>query len=101
MKRCASTSRVRNPARYWYAQDGQRVEQRFAVKIKMVYAGHSVASTIAAGLEQIASYGDKCNADEIHLVVVDSAPSETKPWTEKIFKRKRKYQGRSIAVWGM
>ncbi len=59
----------------------------------------SLDRTISEGLEQTASYMDRCAAAEGHLVVFDR--SEDRPWREKIFRREEAAGDAVISVWGM
>jgi hypothetical protein len=42
---------------------------------------------------------DLCGTKEGHLIIFDR--NEQVPWEEKIFRRKERYQGTEILVWGM
>lgn len=46
-----------------------------------------------------ADYMDKSGADEGYLVIFDRR--EGRKWEDKIFRKKEKYDGVAIAVWGM
>jgi len=70
--------------------------QRIVLELKVLRK--SLDKTIAEGLAQTLEYGERCNADELHLVVFDRSK---KPWSKKIFKRTRKLRGATIKVWGM
>jgi hypothetical protein len=71
--------------------------QKVVIELKVLHK--SLDDTIAEGLKQTMEYMDRCNTDQGHLVIFDR--SEGKKWEEKIFKRKEKYQNKSITVWGM
>lgn len=70
--------------------------QRGVIELKVLRK--ALDKTIAEGLAQTFDYGERCNADEMHLVVFDRSK---KPWSKKIFKRTRKHNGTTIKVWGM
>ena len=71
---------------------------KFVIECKILRG--NLERTIAEGLEQTASYMDRCDADAGHLVIFDR--SEERPWREKIFRREeRAAGGAAIAVWGM
>ncbi|MEW6379568.1 MAG: ATP-binding protein [bacterium] len=71
--------------------------QKVVIELKVLYK--SLDDTIAEGLKQTVEYMDRCGTDQGHLVIFDR--SEGKRWEDKIFKRKEKYQNKSITVWGM
>ena len=62
----------------------------------------SLERTIREGLEQTASYMDRCAAQAGHLVIFDRGDSA---WDDKIFRReeaaRRPRGGRRVTVWGM
>ena len=68
-------------------------EQKFVVECKMLHG--SLEATVAAGLEQVAGYMDRCAAETGHLVLFDR--DERKPWSEKIFRRSEA----NVEIWGM
>ncbi len=70
--------------------------QRIVLELKVLRK--ALEKTITEGLVQTLEYGERCNADELHLVVFDRSK---KPWSKKIFKRSRKLRGATIKVWGM
>ena len=67
--------------------------QKFVVECKMLRG--SLEATIAAGLEQVAGYMDRCAAETGHLVIFDR--DEKKPWSEKVFRRSES----NVEIWGM
>jgi hypothetical protein len=71
--------------------------QKVAIELKILHK--SLEKTIHAGLEQTWKYMDRCGADQGHLVIFDRG--ENKSWDDKIFYRKKTFQGASIGVWGM
>jgi len=71
--------------------------QRIVLELKILRK--ALDKTIAEGLAQTLEYGERCNADEMHLVVFDRA--KRKAWSKKIFRRTRKLRGVTIKVWGM
>jgi len=71
--------------------------QRIVVECK-VRRRDGLEATIRRGLEQTASYMDRCGADEGHLVVFDRGP---RAWREKIFSREDRCRGLPIRVWGV
>jgi hypothetical protein len=54
---------------------------------------------IAEGLRQTADYADRCDADEAHLLVFDRRPKRR--WSDRIYRRAKKHQGRAITLWGL
>ncbi len=68
-------------------------EQKFVVECKMLRG--SLEATVAAGLEQVAGYMDRCAAETGHLVIFDR--DEKKPWSEKVFRRTES----NVEIWGM
>jgi hypothetical protein len=87
--------------RRFYHQDGQRVEQRFLVEVKIIRDKRSRIATTNEGLTQIVEYADKCNPDEAHLLVVDPSSGAKRRWNKKISRRVHKVGNRSIVVWAM
>jgi hypothetical protein len=71
--------------------------QRIVLELKV--PRKSLDKTIADGLAQTLEYGERCNADELHLVIFDR--TKRKAWSKKIFKRTRKHRGATIKLWGM
>ena len=71
--------------------------QRIVLELKVLRK--TLDKTIAEGLAQTLEYGERCNADELHLVVFDR--TKRKAWSKKIFRRTRKLRGATIKVWGM
>jgi len=71
--------------------------QRGVIELKVLYK--SLEATLAEGVAQTWEYGDRCGAEEAHLVIFDRTPG--KPWEEKIFRREPSLQERLITVWGM
>ena len=68
-------------------------EQKFVVECKVLRG--SLEAAVAAGLEQVAGYMDRCAAETGHLVIFDR--DEKKPWSEKIFHRSEP----NVEIWGM
>lgn len=71
--------------------------ERIVLELKVLRK--SLDKTITDGLAQTLEYGERCNADEMHLVIFDR--TKRKAWSKKIFKRTRKLRGATIKVWGM
>jgi len=76
---------------------GKKEVQKTVLELKVLYK--SLEQTITDGLEQTASYMDRCGTDEGHLIIFDR--SQERSWDEKIFQRKESRQGKKILVWGM
>ena len=70
---------------------------RSVVECKILHK--SLERTIADGLEQTVAYMDRCAGQAGHLVVFDRG--EGKTWSEKIFRREERQDGRAVTVWGM
>jgi hypothetical protein len=70
--------------------------QRAVIELKLLYG--SLAETLAAGLAQTWAYADASGADEAHLLIFDRTPG--KPWAEKIWQRRERYNKMPIRVWG-
>ena len=71
--------------------------QRGVIELKLLH--HSLARTLAEGLEQTWRYADTNAAEEAHLIIFDRTPD--KPWDEKIWQRTETFNGWPITVWGM
>lgn len=71
--------------------------QKSVIELKIRYG--SLERTLKKGLEQTWNYMDRCDTEEGHLVIFDR--DEDKSWEEKIFSRKKIYQGKEITIWGM
>jgi hypothetical protein len=75
----------------------RRCVQRIVLELKLARAAPDKVA--AEGLAQTAAYADQCNADEAHLLVFDRRPRRR--WSERIYRRARKHQGRAITLWGL
>ena len=75
----------------------KRKPQKIVIELKILYK--SLKKTIEDGLEQTASYMDKCGSHEGHLIIFDRDIS--KSWDEKIFKRKKAWNEKEIIIWGL
>ena len=71
--------------------------QKIVMELKVLHK--SLEMTIADGLEQTASYMDRCGTNDGHLVIFDRR--KEKSWDEKIFQKEETLQGRRVKVWGM
>ncbi len=71
--------------------------QRIVLELKLARAAPE--KVMAEGLAQTAGYADQCDADEAHLLIFDRRPKRR--WSDRIYRRARKHQGRSIIVWGL
>lgn len=82
----------------WYpVPNDYSITQKAVVECKLVYK--SLEATIQEGIFQSIEYADKCNAEEVHLLIFDR--TKNKSWDEKIFVREQSYQERKIIIWGM
>jgi hypothetical protein len=64
--------------------------RRNIIEIKLVHPEDSRKTTLEEGLEQIARYDDKINADTLHLVIFDRRPeARAKPWEERLGREDR------------
>ena len=59
----------------------------------------SLQSTVADGMAQTAEYMDACGVCAGHLLIFDR--STKKPWSRKIFRRKKTVDRKTVMVWGM
>jgi hypothetical protein len=59
----------------------------------------SLQSTVADGMAQTAEYMDACGVCAGHLLIFDR--STKKPWSRKIFRRKKNVDRKTVMVWGM
>ena len=72
--------------------------RKFVIECKVLRK--TLDQTIAEGLEQIADYMDRCDAEAGHLVIFDRR--EDRRWRDKIFRdRRASGSGVEIEVWGM
>ena len=71
--------------------------QRIILELKVVHASRE--KTIELGLAQITGYAVRCRADECHLVLFDRSVGVVPE--AKLFEDTRKYEGRTIMVWGL
>jgi hypothetical protein len=71
--------------------------QRAVIELKV--ARSAPDKLIAEGLAQTSRYMDQSGAEERHLVIFDRRAR--RKWSDKIFRRTRKFEGRTIEVWGM
>ena len=75
---------------------GRRRTRKFVIECKVLHK--SLERTIRDGLEQTASYMDRCAADAGHLVIFDRSD---RAWEEKVFHRRESAGGIEVHVWGM
>ena len=78
-------------------RDGRRM-QRHVIECKVVRERQGLERTVRTGLEQTASYMDRCGAAEGHLIVFDRTEGRT--WEDKIYRREEQLEGTRITVWG-
>ncbi len=78
--------------------DGGGGERRYVVECKLVREGRSRERTIAEGLRQTVRYMDISGTDAGHLVVFDMRDGRS--WEEKVTREERRWEGRTIVVWG-
>jgi len=71
--------------------------QKVVIELKLLHK--SLDRTVAEGLEQVWAYGDRCGAEERHLVVFDRRTGRS--WEEKLFRRDEMVRGWGVMVWGM
>ena len=76
---------------------GERTRQ-FVIECKVLHK--SLEQTIAEGLEQIAEYMDRYDAEAGHLVIFDRRAGRR--WDDKVFRDRRvSDSGTEIDIWGM
>lgn len=71
--------------------------QEVVIECKLRYG--SLETTIKKGLEQTASYMDKCGTGEGYLLIFDRTPGMS--WDEKIFRAEKSINDKSITVFGL
>jgi len=71
--------------------------QKEVIELKILYS--NLDKTISKGLKQIDEYIDRCAQNEGHLVIFDRRESVS--WDEKIFCKQKKYNNKTITIWGM
>ena len=71
--------------------------QKVVIELKIRYG--DLEKTIKEGLEQTFLYMDKCGAKDGNLIIFDR--DEKRMWDDKIYRRKKNYQGCVINIWGM
>jgi hypothetical protein len=76
---------------------GEKQVQRVVIELKVING--NAERILADGLEQTASYMDRCGTADGHLVIFDGRPNRT--WDEKIDHRTETHRGYTITVWGM
>ncbi len=70
--------------------------QRIVIELKILRGNLDVL--IEQGMQQVAEYGDKFNADETHLVLFNRDPDTA--WEDKIWQKSGRYADRHIEIWG-
>lgn len=70
--------------------------QRIVIELKILR--YSLEKTIKKGLEQTAEYMDKVGASSGHLILFDKR--KKRKWEDRIFMKKRSFEGTEIKVWG-
>jgi len=64
--------------------------RRNIIEIKLVHPKRGRDTTVEVGLEQIARYDDKLNADSLHLVIFDRRQEARKqPWEERLGREEK------------
>ncbi|MCP5054797.1 MAG: ATP-binding protein [bacterium] len=71
--------------------------QEVVLELKIRYG--SLETTIKKGLKQTKGYMDKCGTSQGFLIIINRSPNTT--WDEKIFNRKKTYEGATIGIYGM
>jgi len=71
--------------------------QKIVIELKIKYV--DIETTIAKGIKQTVIYMDKCGSKNGNLIIFDR--NADRKWEEKIFHRKKKYQGHVLDIWGM
>ena len=80
----------------WPPAEPETPARRYVIECKILRG--SLDATIREGVEQTLDYVDKCRAESGHLVIFDR--DESKPWTEKLYRREESLNGRRVTVWG-
>ncbi|MCI5146639.1 MAG: ATP-binding protein, partial [Candidatus Electrothrix sp. AR3] len=70
--------------------------QRIVIELKILRG--NLDTLIEQGMEQVAEYGDKFNADEVHLVLFNRDP--TIEWDTKIWQQSRNCGRHQVEIWG-
>ena len=81
-----------------WPQGAGRADRRIVIECKVRRGAASLASVIAQGVAQTRDYMDKCGTAEGHLVVFES--DESKPWSERLFRREEAAEDPAVIVWG-
>ena len=80
----------------WPAAEPEAPARRYVIECKIPRG--SLDAMIREGVEQTLDYVDKCGTESGHLVIFDR--DESKPWTEKLYRREESLNGRRVTVWG-
>jgi hypothetical protein len=70
--------------------------QRIVIELKILRG--NIETIIEKGSEQTMEYGDKFNADELHLIIFNRDPEIS--WDDKIWNEQRMYGEKQVHVWG-
>jgi hypothetical protein len=85
--------------RYPEASESQK-EQRIVLELKAIRdKTPSPDKVLPKGLEQTASYAERSDATEAHLIICDERSGQK--WNDKIYERTERSGGREIMVWGV
>ncbi|MCY3673042.1 MAG: hypothetical protein OXH14_18435 [Alphaproteobacteria bacterium] len=84
------------PGRFAGKSEPGTPARRYVVECRILHG--SMDATITEGLEQTLAYMDRCQGESGHLVIFDRDPS--KPWEEKLYRRKESLNGRPVTLWG-
>ena len=72
-----------------------RKVQRIVIELKILRG--NLDTLIEQGMEQVAAYGDKFNADEVHLVLFNRDPMIE--WDTKIWQQSRNCGRHQVEIW--
>ena len=78
---------------------GQGQVSRHVIECKALRKGRGLATTVRQGVQQTASYMDRCAAESGHLLIFDQRPGRS--WEERIFRREESEGQTPVTVWGM
>ena len=74
-------------------------EQRIVIELKMLTERDTYKAIKPLALEQTASYADKCDATESHIVIFDRCGKTD--WKDRVFTDAGEVNGYPIKIWGL
>lgn len=83
----------------WFYREKENSYEKQEVVIEMKVIHTNLYRTVKKGLIQVLDYADKCNTEEMHLIVFDKRSDVS--WRKKVFLRNMYVKSKKVKVWGI